>query len=165
MKNASKPVIIEEYGVTSNQVAVYTSWCATMVSSGLTGELFWYVMGFYSLRHIRRLCCFMILTTIFHATGKRVRTSLMGIRGTTDMECILTRLITRLLSTALKTSLLVDERAGDWVRRSPRQNPQGDVLSLVASQFPRAISMYFGILFVHLCHRCAKRCVRSVRSK
>lgn len=38
--------IIEEYGVTTNQVAVYTSWCATIVSSGLTGELFWYVMLF-----------------------------------------------------------------------------------------------------------------------
>ncbi|KAF8320837.1 mannanase [Clavulina sp. PMI_390] len=41
MKNANKPVIVEEFGVTSNQSAIYASWCATMVTTGLTGELFW----------------------------------------------------------------------------------------------------------------------------
>ncbi|KAF9461275.1 CEL4a mannanase [Collybia nuda] len=38
---AGKPVIIEEFGVTSNQVAVYTDWYNTIVSSGLAGDLIW----------------------------------------------------------------------------------------------------------------------------
>ncbi|KAH7101478.1 CEL4b mannanase [Auriculariales sp. MPI-PUGE-AT-0066] len=40
-KKLNKPVIIEEYGVTSNKPAVYQSWFDTIVSSGLTGELYW----------------------------------------------------------------------------------------------------------------------------
>lgn len=32
---------MEEYGVTSNQATVYATWGQNMVSSGLTGELFW----------------------------------------------------------------------------------------------------------------------------
>lgn len=37
-----KPVILEEFGVTSNQPAVYTQWLNNVVSSGLAGDLIWY---------------------------------------------------------------------------------------------------------------------------
>jgi len=41
-KTANKPVIIEEYGVsTASQTTVYTDWLNTVVSSGLTGDLIW----------------------------------------------------------------------------------------------------------------------------
>ncbi|KAF9482636.1 CEL4b mannanase [Pholiota conissans] len=40
-KKANKPVIIEEFGVTSNQATIYTTWLNQVVSSGLTGELIW----------------------------------------------------------------------------------------------------------------------------
>jgi len=36
-----KPVIIEEFGVTSNQASTYTTWWDTVISSGLTGDLIW----------------------------------------------------------------------------------------------------------------------------
>ena len=38
---ANKPVIMEEFGVTSNQSSTYTTWYSTIVSSGLTGDLIW----------------------------------------------------------------------------------------------------------------------------
>ncbi|KAG6919061.1 hypothetical protein DXG01_009314 [Tephrocybe rancida] len=38
---AGKPVIIEEFGVTSNQATVYTAWWNQVVSSGLAGDLIW----------------------------------------------------------------------------------------------------------------------------
>ncbi|RXW25617.1 hypothetical protein EST38_g240 [Candolleomyces aberdarensis] len=38
---ANKPVILEEFGVTSNQPAVYTQWLSNVVSSGLAGDLIW----------------------------------------------------------------------------------------------------------------------------
>jgi mannan endo-1,4-beta-mannosidase len=41
MKRANKPVILEEFGVTSNQAQVYTAWFNEVVSSGLTGDLIW----------------------------------------------------------------------------------------------------------------------------
>ncbi|KAF9038214.1 CEL4a mannanase [Panaeolus papilionaceus] len=41
MKKANKPVIIEEFGATSNQATVYTAWWNQIVSSGLTGDLIW----------------------------------------------------------------------------------------------------------------------------
>ncbi|KAF5354742.1 hypothetical protein D9756_005256 [Leucocoprinus leucothites] len=41
MKNAGKPVILEEFGVTSNQASTYTTWFNQIVSSGLTGDLIW----------------------------------------------------------------------------------------------------------------------------
>ncbi|KAG6810790.1 hypothetical protein H0H92_010328 [Tricholoma furcatifolium] len=37
--SANKPVILEEFGVTSNQAAVYTAWWDEVVSSGLAGDL------------------------------------------------------------------------------------------------------------------------------
>jgi mannan endo-1,4-beta-mannosidase len=37
----NKPVIIEEFGVTSNQATVYTAWFNQIVSSGLAGDLIW----------------------------------------------------------------------------------------------------------------------------
>jgi len=40
-KNAGKPVVLEEYGVTTNQPTVYATWGSNIVSSGLTGDLFW----------------------------------------------------------------------------------------------------------------------------
>ncbi|EJD41187.1 CEL4b mannanase [Auricularia subglabra TFB-10046 SS5] len=40
-KSANKPVIIEEFGTTSNQPTVYQSWFNTISSTGLTGELIW----------------------------------------------------------------------------------------------------------------------------
>ncbi|KAG9046156.1 hypothetical protein FS837_004951 [Tulasnella sp. UAMH 9824] len=40
-KSLNKPVILEEYGVPSDQYATYTTWLNTVVSSGLTGDLIW----------------------------------------------------------------------------------------------------------------------------
>ncbi|KAG9074207.1 hypothetical protein FRC06_010843, partial [Ceratobasidium sp. 370] len=40
-KAANKPVIIEEFGVTSDQVNTYTQWYNAVISSGLTGDLIW----------------------------------------------------------------------------------------------------------------------------
>ncbi|PVF97740.1 glycoside hydrolase [Serendipita vermifera] len=41
-KSAGKPVIIEEYGVTtSDRSTVYAAWWSTVESSGLTGDLYW----------------------------------------------------------------------------------------------------------------------------
>ena len=40
-KKANKPVIVEEFGVTDDQVSTYTSWYNAVVSSGLTGDLIW----------------------------------------------------------------------------------------------------------------------------
>ncbi|KAI0094184.1 glycoside hydrolase superfamily [Irpex rosettiformis] len=40
-KSANKPVIIEEFGVTSDQANVYTAWYNEVISSGLTGDLIW----------------------------------------------------------------------------------------------------------------------------
>jgi len=47
-KSANKPVIIEEFGVTSNQATVYQSWLATVNSSGLTGWLIWQAGSYLS---------------------------------------------------------------------------------------------------------------------
>lgn len=41
MKETNKPVILEEFGVTSNQVTTYTTWFNQIVSSELTGDLIW----------------------------------------------------------------------------------------------------------------------------
>lgn len=40
-KSANKPVIMEEFGVTSNQPAVYSAWFNTIETSGLAGDLIW----------------------------------------------------------------------------------------------------------------------------
>ncbi|KAJ3557369.1 hypothetical protein NM688_g1508 [Phlebia brevispora] len=40
-KNANKPVILEEFGVTSGQAATYQAWFSSVVSSGLAGDLIW----------------------------------------------------------------------------------------------------------------------------
>ncbi|KAL1748695.1 glycoside hydrolase family 5 protein [Schizophyllum fasciatum] len=40
-ENVGKPVIIEEFGVTSNQEQTYTAWLKEVVSSGLAGDLIW----------------------------------------------------------------------------------------------------------------------------
>ncbi|KAG8677942.1 hypothetical protein FRC09_020261 [Ceratobasidium sp. 395] len=40
-KAVGKPVIIEEFGVTSNQASTYTAWYDAVISSGLTGDLVW----------------------------------------------------------------------------------------------------------------------------
>ncbi|KZP21648.1 glycoside hydrolase family 5 protein [Athelia psychrophila] len=40
-KSVGKPTLIEEFGVTTNQVAVYTAWYAEIESSGLSGALIW----------------------------------------------------------------------------------------------------------------------------
>ncbi|KAG9003239.1 hypothetical protein FRB93_011152 [Tulasnella sp. JGI-2019a] len=40
-KSLNKPVILEEFGVTSSQQTTYQSWLGTVVSSGLTGWLIW----------------------------------------------------------------------------------------------------------------------------
>lgn len=44
MKAANKPVILEEFGVTSSQTTIYTAWFNQIVSSGLTGDLIWWVL-------------------------------------------------------------------------------------------------------------------------
>ncbi|KAG9046289.1 hypothetical protein FS837_004686 [Tulasnella sp. UAMH 9824] len=40
-KQLNKPVILEEYGVTSNQYSTYQTWLSKVVSSGLAGDLIW----------------------------------------------------------------------------------------------------------------------------
>ncbi|KAG8952186.1 hypothetical protein FRC03_012223, partial [Tulasnella sp. 419] len=41
-KTQNKPVILEEYGVSSaNQYNTYNTWLSTVVSSGITGDLIW----------------------------------------------------------------------------------------------------------------------------
>ncbi|KAF8199076.1 CEL4b mannanase [Pholiota molesta] len=40
-KSANKPVILEEFGVTTNQATIYTAWWNQIISSGLTGDLIW----------------------------------------------------------------------------------------------------------------------------
>ncbi|KAH9931143.1 CEL4a mannanase [Epithele typhae] len=37
----NKPVILEEFGVTSNQASTYTAWYNTIISSNLAGDLIW----------------------------------------------------------------------------------------------------------------------------
>ncbi|KAG9025511.1 hypothetical protein FS837_004913 [Tulasnella sp. UAMH 9824] len=37
----NKPVILEEYGINSNQYSTYQTWLSTVVSSGLAGDLIW----------------------------------------------------------------------------------------------------------------------------
>ncbi|KAG6843608.1 hypothetical protein H0H93_000540 [Arthromyces matolae] len=39
--SANKPVILEEFGVTSNQATVYQAWWNEVISSGLAGDLIW----------------------------------------------------------------------------------------------------------------------------
>ncbi|KAI0310665.1 glycoside hydrolase superfamily [Amylostereum chailletii] len=39
--NANKPVIMEEFGVTSDQESTYSEWYDAVLSSGLTGDLIW----------------------------------------------------------------------------------------------------------------------------
>ncbi|KAJ7306272.1 mannanase [Mycena albidolilacea] len=42
MKSANKPVIMEEYGLTSSaRTTIYPMWYNTVISSGLTGDLVW----------------------------------------------------------------------------------------------------------------------------
>ncbi|KAG8892154.1 hypothetical protein FRC00_012562, partial [Tulasnella sp. 408] len=40
-KQLNKPVILEEYGITSNQTSTYQTWLSTVISSGLAGDLIW----------------------------------------------------------------------------------------------------------------------------
>ncbi|KAG6843996.1 hypothetical protein H0H87_010887 [Tephrocybe sp. NHM501043] len=40
-KSANKPVILEEYGVTTAQTTTYAAWWDAIVSSGLAGDLIW----------------------------------------------------------------------------------------------------------------------------
>jgi len=40
-KSIGKPVILEEFGVTTDQIDVYTTWYSEVESSGLTGVLIW----------------------------------------------------------------------------------------------------------------------------
>ena len=42
-KSANKPVIMEEFGVTDTQLSTYTTWYSNVISTGLTGDLIWYV--------------------------------------------------------------------------------------------------------------------------
>ena len=41
MVKHNKPVILEEFGVTDEQVGNYTIWYSAVLSSGLTGDLIW----------------------------------------------------------------------------------------------------------------------------
>lgn len=43
MKRVNKPVILEEFGVTTNQPDTYAEWFNEIESSGLTGDLIWCV--------------------------------------------------------------------------------------------------------------------------
>ena len=42
----NKPVILEEFGVKTDQAATYTAWLNEVISSGLTGYLIWQVFIF-----------------------------------------------------------------------------------------------------------------------
>ncbi|KAK0461131.1 mannanase [Desarmillaria tabescens] len=48
MTAAGKPVILEEFGVTTNQATVYGAWYQEVVSSGLTGALIWQAGSYLS---------------------------------------------------------------------------------------------------------------------
>ncbi|KAK0463815.1 mannanase [Desarmillaria tabescens] len=48
MTAAGKPVIMEEFGVTTNQATVYDAWYQEIVSSGLTGALIWQAGSYLS---------------------------------------------------------------------------------------------------------------------
>ncbi|KAI0930586.1 hypothetical protein AcW1_009236 [Taiwanofungus camphoratus] len=39
--NASKPVLLEEFGVTDNKTETYPSWYSAVINSGLAGDLIW----------------------------------------------------------------------------------------------------------------------------
>ncbi|OSD06691.1 glycoside hydrolase family 5 protein [Trametes coccinea BRFM310] len=47
-KAANKPVILEEFGVTSDQASTYSAWYDTIVSTGLTGDLIWQAGSHFS---------------------------------------------------------------------------------------------------------------------
>ena len=49
-KKLNKPVILEEYGATGNQLLVYDAWMST-VTSGLTGDLIWQAGSSFN-RHV-----------------------------------------------------------------------------------------------------------------
>lgn len=40
--NKYAQVILEEYAISANQATIYQGWADTIISTGLTGELFWY---------------------------------------------------------------------------------------------------------------------------
>ncbi|KAF9522700.1 glycoside hydrolase superfamily [Crepidotus variabilis] len=41
MRKANKPVILEEFGVTSDQLTIYSAWLKQVISTGITGDLIW----------------------------------------------------------------------------------------------------------------------------
>jgi len=47
-KTYNKPVILEEFGVTTNMTGTYTQWYSTIDSSGLTGDLIWQAGSYLS---------------------------------------------------------------------------------------------------------------------
>ncbi|EPQ57046.1 mannanase [Gloeophyllum trabeum ATCC 11539] len=47
-KTYNKPVLLEEFGVTSNQTGTYAQWYSTILSSGLTGDLIWQAGSYLS---------------------------------------------------------------------------------------------------------------------
>lgn len=57
MKRTNKPVILEEFGVTSNQASTYSTWFAQIESSGLTGDLIWYVDFIYNVDFTNSPAC------------------------------------------------------------------------------------------------------------
>ena len=39
-------MILEEFGVTDSQASTYTAWYNTVITSGLAGDLIWYVIPY-----------------------------------------------------------------------------------------------------------------------
>ena len=44
-KAQDKPVILEEFGITSNMTATYELWYPAIINSGLAGDLIWCVFA------------------------------------------------------------------------------------------------------------------------
>ena len=44
-KAQNKPVILEEFGITSNMTATYELWYPAIINSGLSGDLIWCVLA------------------------------------------------------------------------------------------------------------------------
>jgi mannan endo-1,4-beta-mannosidase len=71
MKSANKPVIMEEYGLTSSaRTTIYPMWYDTVINSGLTGDLVWCVF----LKCGRQILCWLITMHLDREAGSVLST-------------------------------------------------------------------------------------------
>jgi hypothetical protein len=51
MASTNKPAVMGEFGITdTNRNITYASWYQTVISTGITGDLIWYILAHYILR-------------------------------------------------------------------------------------------------------------------